>query len=315
MGYFDVLAASVLFGITPALSALLQRNGWSSNSIILNNEIFGALYLFCLIRLRGLSLRAKWRAVLAAAGIGGAAFWGTNMLLQLSYVYLPNPGIATVFHFTYPIFVMLMMAALFRERITPVKSVCMLLAMCGMLLLSDVSGGVGEYRLFFLGAAVATASGITYAIYIIATGKSAARVLPSSVLTFYVLVGGAACNLVYTIISARRFQISLEGWNAVYALITPVCSFLALTLIAEGIHRIGPTRAAAINMLEPVAALLISALVFRDGSLTPRTVFGSVLILAGTGVISVLKEPPRKKRTNPQNQSKRRNENELSGTL
>ena len=314
MGYLDVLAASVLFGISPTLSALLQRDGWSNNVVILNNEIFGALYLFCLIRLRGLSLRVKKGALLAAAGVGGAAFWGTNMLLQLSYEYLPNPGIATVFHFTYPIFVMLMMAAVFKERISLIKSLCMLLAMCGMVLIADVSGGVGEYRGFLVGAALAVASGVTYAVYIVSTGKSAAQVLPPSVLTFYVLVGGAACNLVYTL-STRRFHISLEGWNAVYALIVPVCSFLALTLIAEGIRRIGPTRAAAINMLEPVASLLISALVFRDGALTPRTILGSVLILTGTGIISVLKESPRKKGADPQHQSKRRNENELSGTL
>ena len=139
MGYLYVLLASTLFGLSPTLSALLQRSGWSNGAVLLNNEVFGGLYLLFLTRSKGLGLRIKKREFAVAAGLGGISFWGTNILLQKSYILLPSPGIATVLHFIYPIFVMVIMAFLFKERLTPPKLLCAVISLWGIVLIADIS--------------------------------------------------------------------------------------------------------------------------------------------------------------------------------
>lgn len=295
MGYLYVALASVLFGISPTLSALLLRNGWSNGAVLLNSEVLGALYLFLLIRWKQISLRISKREFLAAAGLSGLSFWGTNLLMQSSFTLLPSPGLTTVLHFIYPTFVMIMMVLFFKEKVTLLRLICIAISLCGIGLISNMSGAVQHDSALLKGMVMAIASGLAYAIYIISNDKSPAKGVHPLVLIFYVLVGGAVFNTFY-LFAARDFSVSFAGRNLAYAVIVPLCSFSALVAIAEGIRRIGPTRAAVINMLEPVASMVVSALVFRDEPLTVRMICGGILILAGTGTIAVLNDTKPKER-------------------
>lgn len=295
MGYFYVIIASVLFGLSPTLSALLQKSGWSNGAILLNTEISGALCLLLLIRGKHGTLRIERRELAAAAGIGGVTFWGTNILLQASYQFLPNPGIATVLHFIYPVVVMSIMVFFFKEELTLPKLTCIGLSLCGIVLIVDASETSRQTAALLPGVLTALASGVTYAVYIIANDKSSAKRIYPLTLIFYVLLGGAAVNSVYLWVS-HDFAIDLEGENLVYALALPLCSFSALLTIAEGIRRIGPTKAAVINMLEPVVAMVVSAAVFPDKPLTVHMVCGGVLILLGTGATALLNNSGGKRR-------------------
>lgn len=287
MGYLYVLLASTLFGLSPTLSALLQRSGWSNGAVLLNNEVFGGLYLLFLTRSKGLGLRIKKREFAVAAGLGGISFWGTNILLQKSYILLPSPGIATVLHFIYPIFVMVIMEFLFKERLTPPKLLCAVISLWGIVLIADISRMPSQSTGLLTGVLLATASGAAYAVYIVSNSKSPARGIHPLILIFYVLMGGAAANSLYLLV-VQDFSLNLAGKNCIYAAALPLCSFLALVTIAEGIRKIGPTRAAIINMLEPVVSMLVSAAAFPDEVLTVRMFCGGGLILLGTGALAML---------------------------
>ena len=64
--------------------------------------------------------------------------------------------------------------------------------------------------------------------------------------TFYVLLGGALFNIIYLNFT-HDIYIDFRGYNFFYCIALPLCSFSGLVTIAEGIRRIGPTRAAVIN--------------------------------------------------------------------
>jgi len=289
MGYLFVFAASVLFGVSPTFSTLLLKSGWTNGAVLLDSEICGAVYLFSLIRNRHLKLRIEKNEFLASFGLGGLAFWGTNMLLQISYSSFSNPGMGTVLHFTYPIFVMLLMVICFKERVTPLKVMCILASLCGIYLIANISGGLCQNRAFLTGVLSAIASGAAYAVYIIINGRSAAKNLHPLVWAFYVLTGGAAVNLLY-LAASGSFYCPLSGANAIYALAMPLCSVAALVSIAAGIRKIGPTKAAIINTMEPVVSIII--LVFHNTPITWSMVCGVGLILLGTGLIAALNEAP-----------------------
>ncbi len=287
MGYLYVFLASTFFGISPTLSTLLQNNGWSNGAVLLNNELFGALYLFFLIRHKHISFKIGRKELAAAALLCGCAFWATNVFQQISYKLLPNPGIATVLHFTYPLFVLLAMVVFFREHVTKSKILCVAVASVGIILITNMSGTSSQSNLLFLGALAAVASGATYAVYIVSNEKSPAMTVHPLLFTFYVLIGGALFNIVYLSFT-HDVYVDFGGYNVFYCIALPLCSFSGLVTIAEGIRRIGPTRAAVINMMEPVVSMIISCVVFRDEPLTGRMICGGILILLGTGGIAML---------------------------
>lgn len=287
MGSLFVVLSSVFFGINPILATILQRGGWSNSAVLMNFQIFGALYLLIPIRLQKLSLRISRRELAAALLLGGGTYWATNSLLQASYRLLPSPGLATVFHFVYPVVVMVIMALFFGEKITLTKLGCIAIALCGIFLITDITGGTSSG--YLLGVILALASGTTYAVYIVSNDKSAAKTLPPQVLTFYVMIGGTICTAVNMLFS-HDFVLSLEGSMPIFALLQSLCPFMALLTMAAGIRRIGPTRASVINMLEPVASVLISALVFRDAPLDSRTLLGGGLILLAAGLITLFND-------------------------
>ena len=132
-----------------------------------------------------------------------------------------------------------------------------------------MSGTSSQSNLLFLGALAAVASGATYAVYIVSNEKSPAMTVHPLLFTFYVLIGGALFNIVYLSFT-HDVYVDFGGYNVFYCIALPLCSFSGLVTIAEGIRRIGPTRAAVINMMEPVVSMIISCVVFRDEPLTGR---------------------------------------------
>lgn len=279
MGYLYVIAASVMFGLSPVLSTALQNNGWSAGTILLSCHAMGAGLLLCLIKGRGLSLRVSGKQLLQSVVLGGVFYWMTTALLQMSYQYLAKPGLSTMLHFVYPIVVMVIMVIVFRERFTAAKLLCMCLSLAGIYLIAGVTGFSSDGT-FLMGAIMALASGCTYALFIVANDKSGIRQMDSFVSTFYVMLSCFVYTLaLFALPGGVQFQLS--AGSVLCALALPLSNIAALVCISLGIHRIGSTRAAIINTLEPVVSLFASAIVFQDGALTGRTIAGSVCILAG----------------------------------
>ena len=154
-------------------------------------------------------------------------------------------------------------------------------------MITNMSGTTSQSNLLFVGALAAVASGATYAVYIISNEKSPAMTVHPLLFTFYVLLGGALFNIIYLNFT-HDIYIDFRGNNFFYCIALPLCSFFGLVTIADGIRRIGPTRAAVINMMEPVMSMIVSCVVFRDEPLTTQMVLGGALILLGTGGIALL---------------------------
>lgn len=93
-------------------------------------------------------------------------------------------GVATTLHFTYPVFVTLLMLILFRERASWVTWLAILLAIYGVAKLS-LKGG--ELVLNPTGMIIVLLSAVGYASYITTVNKSRVKTMNSRKLAFYVL--------------------------------------------------------------------------------------------------------------------------------
>ncbi|MBS7299287.1 MAG: EamA family transporter [Eubacteriales bacterium] len=217
-------------------------------------------------------------------------FFGTGMLsfLTFGWAYFFTMGItsvstAAVLLYTSPVFVTVMAAIFFKERITGRKIAALVLALCGTVL---VSGGFGGVKIKLLGIATGLLSGFCYALYSIFGRVAAKGYSPITVTVYTFLFSSAGCLFIADfgktadIISREPSSILLV---IAFAVVTAVIPYILYT---GGLKYTSAGKAAVIACVEPVVATLTGVLVFRE-TMSIQALCGSLLIL---GAILVLNQ-------------------------
>ena len=137
-GFIYELATSVTFGLIPLFTLPLMQGGMSLDSILFYRFLFATLALAGMMKLHKEPFGIEGRDIpflLLLAGFYTASalflFWGYDFM---------GAGVATTLHFTYPVFVTLLMLVLFRERASWVTWAAIVLAIYGVAKLS-LKGG------------------------------------------------------------------------------------------------------------------------------------------------------------------------------
>ena len=204
-------------------------------------------------------------------------FWGYDFM---------GAGVATTLHFTYPVFVTLLMLVLFRERASWVTWAAIVLAIYGVAKLS-LKGG--ELVLDPMGMVIVLLSAVGYASYITTVNKSRVRTMNSRKLAFYVFV---FTTLMFAVKAGLNEGIqpipdALSATNLILLAVVPtVISNITLLL---AVKYIGGTLTSILGAMEPVTAVCIGALVFGE-AFTLQEAFGIVLILVAVTLI-ILSKP------------------------
>ena len=285
-GVLCVLAASVAYGVMPVFSKFALAEGMAAGAVVFWRFALSAVFALLFV------LKSKFhyltRAQLLHLLIFGILGFGMTInLLTTSYQYLPT-GVATIFHFAYPLFIILAMAGLYREKITWPKAVACLLALAGIALLADFSGGLS-----LPGVLLALGSAVTYAAFVIASRKSSFAVLPPVQVILFVSGFSA---VVFGVKGAVAGELALpptaKAWGCL-AVISLVCTVFALASLTQGIRLLGASTASVLNMLEPITSVVCGVLVFSE-PLGLRTLSGCALVLLATGFV-ILGDRPAKK--------------------
>lgn len=185
--------------------------------------------------------------------------------------------------------VAVIMAVFFKEKVTAVTVVSIILALSGISLL--YKGGDGA-TLSVTGVILVIISSLTYAVYIVVVNKSQLRI--SSVkLTFYVLLIGTVFVSGYSFTTPEATLQPLTTVREVaYAMVLAVFpTVISLILMVIAVHNVGSTPTAVMGALEPITAVCIGVLVFGE-AFTLRLAAGCVLILAAVILIVAGKALP-----------------------
>lgn len=280
-GYLIGAAAAATYGLNPLFALPLYGAGMTADSVLFFRYLIAIPLLAAMIKVRGRSFSVSDRqiAVLAALGILLAI---SSLTLFLSYTYM-DAGIASTMLFVYPIMVAVIMAGVFREKISAVTILCIAGALSGIGLLYKNSDGA---TLSFAGTMLVMASALSYAIYIVAVNKTSIRRVPTLVATFYMLLFGV---VLFAIRLATDGSIPVPDsshwhlWGCVVGLaVFPTVVSFACTTAA--IKYIGSTPTAILGALEPLTAVLIGVCVFGE-TLTLRDIIGLLLILCAVTVV------------------------------
>lgn len=282
-GYLLGAVAAATYGMNPLFTLPLYNVGMTADSVLFFRYLFAIPLLAIMIVARGRSFKVSGRQ-LATLIIMGLVVAFSSLGLFLSYNYM-DAGIASTMLFVYPIMVAVIMAAMFRERLSAITIACIALAITGIAMLYK-SGG--DATLSFTGTMLVMASALSYAIYIVAVNKTELRDVATLTVTFYVLLFGLllfavrlAITGVVQVPPADRWY--LWGCVAALAIFPTAISFLCTT---AAIQYIGSTPTAILGALEPVTAVFFGVLVFGE-VLTVRDIAGLIMIVvAVSGVVA-----------------------------
>ena len=113
-GIFYGIVTSVTFGLIPLFTLPLMQKGMEFDSILFYRFLFATLALGGMMKLKKESFRIERRDIPMLILLG-FFYTGSAMFLFWGYNFM-GAGVATTLHFTYPIFVTLLMFLVFRER-------------------------------------------------------------------------------------------------------------------------------------------------------------------------------------------------------
>lgn len=282
-GFAYGIITSATFGLIPLFTLPLMGKGMQFDSILFYRFLFASLALTGIMVVRKESFRVEKKdiPVLILLGFFYTAsamflFWGYNFM---------SAGIATTLHFTYPIFVTLIMLLFFREKTSWVTLTAIGLAICGV---ARLSINEGEMKLSALGVFIVLLSAVGYALYITTVNKSRVRMMSGRKLTFFVFVVStmlfavkASTNQgIQTIPDATSFV------NLILLAIVPtVISNITLVI---AVHNIGGTLTAVLGAMEPVTAVGVGVLIFAE-PFTSNLALGILLIIIAVTMIILSK--------------------------
>ena len=278
-GFMYGVATSVTFGLIPLFTLPLMQKGMASDSILFYRFITATAALALMMIVKKESFRVSWRD-LAVIVLLAVFYTASSMFLLYGYEAM-GAGVATTLHFTYPVFVTLLMFALFREKASWVTWTAVVLAIAGVAKLS-LNGT--ELKLDPVGVGVVLLSAVGYASYIIAVNKSRVRDMHSRKLAFYVFVFTTLMFAVKNGLGGgvRPLPDAVSAVNVVLLAVAPtVISNITLLL---AVRNIGGTLTSILGALEPVTAVCIGAMVFGE-EFTLSEAVGITLILAAVVLV------------------------------
>lgn len=280
-GYILAAIAAATYGMNPLFALPLYKEGMNPDSVLFFRYLIAIPILGIMIKARGRNFVIKKKEVLPLIAMGILVAVSSLSLFQ-SYNYM-EAGIASTLLFVYPVMVTLIMALFFKEKVTLLTVLCILMTLGGIALL--YKGGDGS-TLSLTGTLLVMTSALSYAVYIISVNRPMLKNVATLKLTFYVLLFGLSLFFIRV-----DFGVSLiipDKWylwlNLIALAVFPTAiSFLCTT---SAIQYIGSTPTAILGALEPVTAVFFGVAIFGE-SLTFRIISGIMLIiLAVTFIIA-----------------------------
>ena len=247
--------------------------------------ILGGVFLLVFVRVTGKDTGGKLRTrdLLRLAATG--AMMGINWILLFEAYNHTTVAVATLCYYMQPTIVMLLSPLLFRERLTGKKALCAAVSIVGMVLVSGVIGNSrgqsGDLRGILLGLGAAFFYSAVVIMNKLVPGIEAYRK------TTVQLLSAGIVMIPYLFLAKGSGG---GGFGATSVLLLLVIGIvhtgIAYVLYFGSMDGLRVQSIAVLSYIDPVSALLFSALLLRE-PLSLTGVVGAVLII-GSAMVSEL---------------------------
>jgi drug/metabolite transporter (DMT)-like permease len=224
----------------------------------------------------------QWAGV---ALIGCLGYYISSLLDFLGLQYV-SAGIERLILFIYPTLVLLMSSLIFREKIKRIQWFAVAITYAGLLMafLGEVTLPHADSENFYLGSALIFACAITYAIYIVGSG----RLIPgigSAKFNSYAMSFACVAVLIHFFVTSDAALTNLDSNVYIYSAAMAIFSTVIPSyLVTAGIKRIGSDNAAIVGSIGPVSTIL-QAYIFLSEPVLGLQIIGTAFILIGVLLI------------------------------
>lgn len=231
------------------------------------------------------NVRFTGRQWIYIAFIGCLGYYVSSLLDFLGLQYI-SAGMERLILFMYPTLVLLMSGIIFKEKISGRQWLAVLLTYAGLMLAftGEVSLGASNDPNFYLGCFLVLGCAITFAAYIVGSGKLIPMV-GAAKFNSYAMSFAAIGVLLHYFITSDKSLLHLDNKIYLFSFLMAIISTVVPSYLrSEGIKRIGPENAAIVTSIGP-ASTIIQANIFLDEPIFALQIAGTVLILFGVLLI------------------------------
>ncbi len=278
-----IILAGMLWGIIGIFIRRLEELGIHSMEIVTVRLIFTAAVMLVFLgvydrKLLKIRLRDSW------------CFLGTGVcsIVFFNYCYfktitLTSLSIAAILLYTAPMIVMLLSVLLFKEKLTKVKFIAMILAFGGCCLVTGIFQGSANISL--PGLLTGLGAGLGYALYSI-FGRFALNkgYHPLTIMAYTFLFGSIGAAPITNLKQLGTIITHNAGLSLYLLFFTTISTILPYLFYTVGLSYVENSRASIMASIEPVVATCIGVLVFQErlsltGLLGISMVVGAIIIL------------------------------------
>lgn len=283
----SVLLAGVLWGVISLFVRPLSSAGFDPMQISLIRMIVAAISFVGILLVKDpakLRVRVRDLWIFFCTGIISVVIFNS------CYFYAMTHGpasVAVVLLYTSPVFILLLSAACFQEKITAIKWIAVVLTVGGCVAISGLAAGTPAVSPLVLLAGVG--SGLFYGLYSI-FGKVALARYDASTVTAYTFLFGLLGSIPFGNLPDTIARISQQPTNLLLCLaIGIVSTVLPYFFYTWGLERMEPGRAAILVTVEPLVGAVIGMTVYRE-SCDAWRILGILLILSAIVLLNLPKK-------------------------
>lgn len=280
IGLVAVLAAGFLWGIIGVFVRPLGKLGLSSPDIaFLRAFVSFLLFAVYLLFFRRAAFRIKWQHIWCFLGTGVASIAFFNVC-YFAAMQMTSMAVAAILLYTSPIFVLLMSAVCFREKLTITKLVSVVLVVFGCVFVSGIIGG-GDVGLGLPAFLLGLGAGFGYALYSIFGRCALSRGYRTDTINLYsFLFSALALAFLADHVTIGEVVFTHAHALPLILMLALFASLLPYLLYTFGLSRVENGIAAIVVGIEPVVAALTGILFLGDDAPNIFTLIGILLVLA-----------------------------------
>ena len=260
-------------GLSPLQTAALR--------ISLSAVVFAIFVLIYKPKLFKIKLRHLW------------CFFGTGIVSVALFTFcyftsmeLSSLSVAAVLLYTAPVFVMLFSLILFKERMTVMKGISVVLAVLGCAMTTGAIGG--DVNVTLAGFLFGLGSGICYALYSIFSRFALDRGYEPFTITLYTFIFAAVSTVALIDPTPVIRVVTADVGSVLYALLFALLScILPYVFYTLGLKYISSSTASIIATIEPVVATAVGAVIFSEPIGVPFGYIGVALVLLSVVLINI----------------------------
>ena len=280
--YIFILIAGISWGMLGLFSRNLSLYGFTPRDIVLVRN-FGSLLVMTVMFLvmdRNI-FRIKLRHFPYFLGTGLVSVVMFT-LLYFSCQQHCSLAVSAILLYTSPVFVMIMSALIWKDKITKQKLFALIITFAGCVFVSGVASG--NINVTTIGLLTGLGSGFFYALYSIFGRFALAHYKPYTVTYYTFLCAGIASLFV----SSPAQVISYLNISAIVPLlalgIVLIGTVLPFVMYTKGLAEIESGKAAILASVEPVAAAFVGVIAFGE-PMTMSVVMGLLCILTAVYIL------------------------------